>query len=129
MRESSSFFEHLGFHKYIDRDGRVILSLEVKPENITEDSTIPSGLFSSMLDTVIGSTIGETLQVPTSTVNLNMNYVDFSNNGPFSAHASITHKDGKMIVGEGTVLDGEDKVVAKGVGTFKVSARDSDQKG
>lgn len=129
MREYSSFFEHVGFHKYIYRDGHVILNLEVKPEVITEEETIPSGLFSSMLDIVIGSTIGEALQVPTSTVNLNMNYFDLSNNGPFSAHASLTHRDGKNIVGEGTVLDGEEKVVAKGIGTFKVLSRHSDKKG
>lgn len=126
MRDYSSFFEHVGFHKYLDRDGRVILHLEVKPEVITEEGTIPSGLFSSMLDIVIGSTIAEVLKAPTSTVNLNMNYFNLSNKGPYSAYASITHKSGKMIVGEGTVLDGEEKVAAKGIGTFKVLARHSD---
>ncbi|MGP4061036.1 PaaI family thioesterase [Halobacillus sp. H74] len=126
MRDYSPFFERVGFHKYLDRDGRVILNLEVKPEVFTEEGKIPSGLFSSMLDIVIGSTIGEALQAPTSTVNLSMNYFDLTNNGPYSAHASITHRGGKMIVGEGTVLDGEEKVVAKGIGTFKVLSRDSD---
>lgn len=126
MRDYSSFFEHVGFHKHLDRDGRVILNLEVKPDVITEEGTIPSGLFSSMLDIVIGSTIGEVLQTPTSTVNLNMNYFDLDNKGSYSAHASITHRNGKIIVAEGTVLDGDEKVVAIGIGTFKVLARHSD---
>lgn len=129
LRDYSSFFEHVGFHKYLDKNGCVILNLKVKPEVVSEEGTVPSGLFSSMLDIVIGSTIGETLQLPTSTVNLNMNYFDFTNSGSYSAHASIINRSGKVIVGEGMVLNGEEKVVAKGIGTFKVLSRHSDEKG
>ncbi|WLR49184.1 PaaI family thioesterase [Halobacillus litoralis] len=113
----------------MDEEQRVILELPLTAEVLNEDGTVPAGLFSTMLDIVIGSTIGEELQQPTSTVNLNMNYFDLSDRGPYTSYAWVTHQSGKTVVGEGVVEDSDQRVVAKGSGTFKVLAEETKKKG
>ncbi|MBX0357614.1 PaaI family thioesterase [Halobacillus sp. Nhm2S1] len=129
MRDFSAFFAHIGFHKHLDEEQRVILELPLTAEVLNEDGTVPAGLFSTMLDIVIGSTIGEVLQQPTSTVNLNMNYFDLSDKGPYTSYAWVTHQSGKIVIGEGVVEDSDQRVVAKGSGTFKVLAAETKEKG
>ncbi|MCA1011923.1 PaaI family thioesterase [Halobacillus halophilus] len=123
MRGQSSFFEHLGCIKHRGREGEILLTLQVKREILSAEGTIPSGIFSSMLDIVIGSTIAELVQQPTTTVNLNINYFDFTNCGPFTAVGTITWRNGKLIAGEGSVSDRDGNLKAKAAGTFKVIGR------
>ena len=59
MRGQSSFFEHIGCTKHKGREGEILLTLQVQPEILSAEGTIPPGIFSSMLDIVIGSTIAE----------------------------------------------------------------------
>ncbi|WP_173916747.1 PaaI family thioesterase [Halobacillus sp. Marseille-Q1614] len=120
MRNSSSYFAHIGFEKSLDSQGNIILTLPVTSEIVTESGDIPSGLFSSMLDIVIGSMIAEEVQKSTSTIHLSFNFFDLTNRGPFTSSAAIAHRDGKFVTGEGIVLDNDDQVVAKGIGTFKI---------
>ncbi|MGP4075964.1 PaaI family thioesterase [Halobacillus sp. K22] len=123
MRDQSSFFEHIGCSKHRGEEGEILLTLPVKPEILSAEGTMPPGIFSSMLDIVIGSTIGELIQKPTTTVNLNINYFDFANRGPFTAVGKIIWRNGKMIAGEGSVLDRDGNLAAKAAGTFKVMSR------
>ena len=95
LRAHSSFFEHIGFTKDISNSGEVILNLTVQPEILTEEDMIPTGVFSSMLDIIIGSTIGENFKQPTTTINLNINFFDLANKGPFKAVGSIICRDEK----------------------------------
>ncbi|SFF78548.1 Acyl-coenzyme A thioesterase PaaI, contains HGG motif [Halobacillus alkaliphilus] len=123
MRGQSSFFEHIGCTKHRGREGEILLTLQVQPEILTVEGTIPPGIFSSMLDIVIGSTIAELVQQPTTTVNLNINYFDFTNCGPFTAVGTIIWRNEKLIAGEGSVLDRDGNLTAKAAGTFKVMGR------
>ncbi|MFZ0474651.1 MAG: PaaI family thioesterase [Halobacillus sp.] len=123
MRGQSSFFEHIGCTKHKGREGEILLTLQVQPEILSAEGTIPPGIFSSMLDIVIGSTIADLVQQPTTTVNLNTNYFDFTNCGPFTAVGTITWRNEKLIAGEGSVLDRDGNLTAKATGTFKVTGR------
>gem|GEM_PF-4070191 len=123
MRGQSSFFEHIGFAKHKGGEGEVLLTLQVRPEILSAEGSIPPGIFSSMLDIVIGSTIAELVQQPTTTVNLNINYFNFTNCGPFTAVGTIIWRNEKLIAGEGSVLDRDGNLIAKAAGTFKVMGR------
>ncbi|MFC7062120.1 PaaI family thioesterase [Halobacillus seohaensis] len=120
MNNHSSFFDYIGYQKYKGENQPIKLELNIKEKVLSEDGTIPAGVFASMLDIVVGSTISSEMGNPTTTVNLNMNFFDLTNKGAYTAFASITYKDEKMITGEGVVVDKMKNIVAKGVGTFKV---------
>ncbi len=120
MQDHSAFFDHIGYKKHVDKKSRVTLDLPVKSEVVNEDGTLSPGLFSTMLDIVIGSTVNEEFKSPASTINLNTTYFDLSNKGPYRAYASITHQAEKVITGEGIVEDCFGEMAAKGIGTFKL---------
>ncbi|ASN06114.1 PaaI family thioesterase [Virgibacillus necropolis] len=117
-KDHSSFFEHIGYAKHKSEQGDVVIGLNMNENLLVGDGTIPSGVFASMIDIVIGSTIAS-IGIPTTTVNLNFTYFDLTNKGPYTAFASITYRDGKMFTGEGYVIDKSKNTVAKGIGTFK----------
>ncbi|WP_082234447.1 PaaI family thioesterase [Halobacillus massiliensis] len=120
MRSSSSFFAHIGFNKQIDENGRLVLNLPITKELLTETGDIPTGLFSTMLDIIIGSTIAEEVQQSTSTLSLNLHYFNLKNLGPYTSTASITYRDNKIITGEGIIRNTHGEIAAKAAGTFKI---------
>jgi uncharacterized protein (TIGR00369 family) len=118
--ETSSFFNHMGFHIVRFEEGEVILELPIKEHLVNVNNTVHGGVYATALDSVIGMTIRSIVKYPLATVNLNINYLAASTGGVLVAKGKVVHQGYRIITGEGEVTDREGNLLAKGIGTFKV---------
>lgn len=113
---------YLGFDE-IEKEEKVVIKLKVNDLVLDDDGRIPSGVFATMLDTAIGATISEEGNGFGVTISLNCSYFDLSNRGSYAAYANVVNRDGSIVTGEGFVLDPDGTIVARGIGTFKVTPK------
>lgn len=118
--EQSPFFKHIGFEIVHFEEGNVLLKLPVHDELLNVNGTLHGGVHASMLDQVCGMMTRVTTKTRCATINLNLNYLAPSSEGNLFATAKILQQGYRIVVVEGEVFEEGGKLVAKGVGTFKV---------
>lgn len=118
--ETSSFFNHLGLQIVRFEPGDVMIELLVQPHLMNANDTVHGGVHASMLDSIIGMTIRSVVEHPLTTINLNIHYLAPSTGGKLVARGKVLQQGYRIITGEGEVFDGEGKLLAKGIGSFKV---------
>jgi uncharacterized protein (TIGR00369 family) len=116
--KNDNLLAYLGFEALDENSRR--LEIHVNRNLLNDDQTIHSGVFSTMLDTAIGFYISKNCNGFATTAQLNCSFFDINYKESYSSSASIVNIDGKLVTGEGIIYDQAGKMVAKGVGTFKV---------
>jgi uncharacterized protein (TIGR00369 family) len=117
----STFFEHIGFRRDETDPDAFNLELDLQPDLLQDDGTIHSGVFSTMLDIVMGATISKRFLSFATTINLNISFFNLNPYPSFRAETTILHHDNKSVTAEGVILNNEGDLIAKGMGTFKIS--------
>ncbi|MEH7309017.1 PaaI family thioesterase [Neobacillus drentensis] len=117
----NSFDVSLGFDMIQLDEGEIILELPVSSSNLNPNGTLHGGVYASLLDIVIGVNIRNLVGHPLVTVNLNISYFAPAVEGEkIIASAKILHQGYKNVAAEGEIRNFEGKLLAKGIGTFKV---------
>lgn len=123
MSDNSTFFDLIGFDADEKEDGTFHLELKLQPHLFQEDGTIHPGVFSTMLDIVMGATVSRLFLSFATTINLNVSYFDRSPSSTYKGETTIIDHDDNYVTAEGVILNEQGKVVSKGIGTFKISLR------
>jgi uncharacterized protein (TIGR00369 family) len=125
---ASPFFNHIGFQITRFEAGEVVMELPVKEHLINANNAVHGGVYASMLDTIMGMTIRSIVEFPLTTINLNINYLAPSTEGILVAKGKVIQQGYRIITAEGEITDQEGKLLAKGIGTFKVLRGKADLK-
>ena len=78
-----------------------------------------------MLDTVLGMAVRSVTKASVVTTNLNIHYLASLSTSEIYAEAKVLQAGYKTAFAEGVIKDSNGKIIAKGVGQFKV-IRDED---
>lgn len=117
---ATNFFEFLGFAGEELEEGGFVIELPFQPYLLQDDGTIHTGVFSTMLDIVLGASISKRFNSFATTINLNLSFLDVEPKTHYRGELTFIHKDGKYVTGEGVILDERNNLIAKGIGTFKI---------
>lgn len=120
LMKSSFFSEHLGFITKEFEEGNVVIELPIEDYHLNGISTVHGGVYATMIDNIIGATITSLVKLPSTTINLNIQYLSPTNKGVLTARANILHLGYRIVTGEGIITDETGNVIAKGTGTFKI---------
>ncbi|MEH7377180.1 MULTISPECIES: PaaI family thioesterase [Bacillaceae] len=117
----NSFDVSLGFDMIQLDGGEIILELPVSSSNLNPNGTLHGGVYASLLDIVMGVNIRNLAGHPLVTVNLNISYFATAVEGEkIIASAKILQQGYKIVSAEGEIRNYEGKLLAKGIGTFKI---------
>lgn len=118
--DRSSFSKLLGVKTVKYEKGDVELELQIDDHHLNGIQTVHGGVTATLIDNIIGATITSLVNLPSTTINLNISYLSPITKGVLTARASILHLGYKIVTGEGIITDQQNNVIAKGTGTFKV---------
>jgi uncharacterized protein (TIGR00369 family) len=118
--DQSQFSQLLGIKTVHFEKGNVILQLNIEENHINGIQTVHGGVIATLIDNIIGATIASIVNLPSTTINLNIQYLSPAKTGVLTARANILHLGYKIVTGEGIISDSENNVIAKGTGTFKI---------
>jgi uncharacterized protein (TIGR00369 family) len=118
--ERSPFNQHVGLEMAYIEDGKLTVELAVDPKVTNVNGTVHGGVYATMLDVVFGMTIRSLAKCPLTTVNLNIHYLAPSQDGRLIATAKILQQGYRLWTAEGEITDQQGKLLAKGMGTFKI---------
>jgi uncharacterized protein (TIGR00369 family) len=101
--------------------GRVVVSLETRPDFANPLGTVHGGIAATMLDSVMGCAVHTTLAagVGYTTLELKVNYVRAARTDgrTLTAEGTVIHAGRRTATAEGKVLDERGKLVAHGTTT------------
>ncbi|WP_456279196.1 PaaI family thioesterase [Bacillus sp. AK128] len=100
--------------------GNVVLQLRVDDKHINGIDTVHGGVIATLIDNIIGATISSIVNLPSTTINLTIQYLSPATSGTLTAKANILHLGYKLVTGEGIITDESGNLIAKGTGTFKI---------
>lgn len=118
--EKSAFYSNMGFEIIDFEEGKVLLKLPINERLLNVNETLHGGVHAAMLDQVLGMVTRVTTKTRCATINLNINYLAPSTDGSIFATAKIVQQGYRIVTAEGEVYDEQGKVLAKGIGTFKL---------
>ncbi len=120
IREQSLYSELIGFETDTYENSNVIIKLQIKEQHKNSIQTVHGGVIATMIDNIIGATIASTVSLPSTTINLNISYIQPAVEGLLIAKATILHQGYRIVTGEGIITDQNHQIIAKGIGTFKL---------
>ncbi|GAC1339225.1 MAG: PaaI family thioesterase [Myxococcales bacterium] len=118
------FLEMLGARVRLREKGRVVLTLEMRPELLNTWNIAHGGVLMTLLDVAMGSagaTADDGAQGVVS-VNLSVSFLRPAT-GPLTAEGRMVSAGRSIVFCEGDVRDQDGTLVAKGQGTFKLKRR------
>jgi uncharacterized protein (TIGR00369 family) len=118
--DNSRFSQLLDVKTIQYEKGEVVLQLTVDEHHKNAIQTVHGGVLATLIDNVIGATITSITNLPSTTINLNIQYLKPAQAGILTVKANILHLGYRIITGEGIVTDQENNTIAKGAGTFKL---------
>ncbi|WP_413300469.1 PaaI family thioesterase [Bacillus sp. 1P10SD] len=116
---TSTFFDYMGFSG--EWSDTFQLEIDMQPHLLQDDGTVHPGVFSTMLDIIMGANISIETQSFAATINLNLSFFDLLPKEKYRAETTVLNQDGKYVTAEGTIYDQNHSLIAKGIGTFKTS--------
>ncbi|MBU8906090.1 PaaI family thioesterase [Desertibacillus haloalkaliphilus] len=119
--ETSSFFTHLGFEIVRCDEEEIILKLPIQEHLINTNQTVHGGVYATMLDNIISMVVRSAVKAPIVTVSLNIHYLAPAKEGYLLAKAKVLQQGYRIVAGEGEIYDQDNRLLAKGNGTFKVN--------
>ncbi|MFE8699436.1 PaaI family thioesterase [Cytobacillus sp. FJAT-54145] len=118
--KSSSFWDYLGFKTLQFEKENVVIELDIQEHHLNAINTLHGGVHAAMIDNIIGATINSVTKLPSTTINLSINYFAPVETGIITARANLLQIGYRIVTGEGVITDSNGKIIAKGTGTFKI---------
>ncbi|UQA94422.1 PaaI family thioesterase [Streptomyces halobius] len=105
-------------------EGRVVMSLNTKPDHANPLGTVHGGIAATLLDSVMGCAVHTTLppRVGYTTLELKVNYIRTVplDAGKLTAQGTVIHTGRRTATAEGKVLDAQHKLVAHATTTCMI---------
>lgn len=115
------FSKHLNFDAKMNELHEVVTTLAIEPYHLNVKGLVHGGVIATMVDNIIGDTIATTTGCSVVTINLSINYLaSVKGDATLLAKATILQLGYKIATAEGTIVDKEGNLIAKGTGTFKI---------
>jgi len=117
---SSPFVEFLGIKLVQAAEGRSEVMLALDPHHLNTWDVVHGGVTMTLLDIALASAARSLVGAETGLVTIEMktNFMQ-PGTGPLRALGRVLHKTTTMAYCEGEVLDQQDRLIAKALGTFK----------
>jgi uncharacterized protein (TIGR00369 family) len=114
------FTETMGMHSMHASDGVCRIELEISPMHLSMAERVHGGVFFTMLDTALGRAVISTLPDGRgcATVECKINYFRPVTEGCITAEAQVITKTRRTAYAEGSIMDGEDRLIARATATF-----------
>lgn len=119
LYEESPFFQHLGFEFAELKEGQVTVKLVIHEALLNTLKMLHGGIYATMIDNIIGITVRSITNRPLVTVQLNVHYLSPIKEGTIFATGKVDRLGHRLVTGEGTIVDEQGNVLARGSGTFK----------
>ncbi len=120
MIKSTDFIGHLGIHINYESNIPVDVSLDVKEIHLDDLGHVSNGVYYTLLDIAIGSSVPTLPRDSSVTIDLHVEVFKRRNAEKLICKAYGVHKEGKIGWGQGDIIDEEGTLVARGMGTFKI---------
>ncbi|MEH7306324.1 PaaI family thioesterase [Neobacillus drentensis] len=121
LEQRNSFDRKIGVQINQFEEGNIVLELPVTPYLLNPINTVHGGVYAVLLDTVMGITARSFTDCSLVTVNLNINYLEPTQEGEkMVAKANIIRHGTSLVTAEGEVRDSTGKLLAIATGTFKM---------
>ncbi|WP_233522507.1 PaaI family thioesterase [Peribacillus glennii] len=117
---NSPFYNHLGLEIIQFQDNNVKIKLAVKENLLNANGTLHGGVLASMLDFIQGMLLRSVTKTKCVTISLNTHFLASVTEGDVFAEAKILQLGYKIATLEGQITDSGNKLLAKGIGTFKI---------
>ncbi|MBH74971.1 MAG: hypothetical protein CL896_04170 [Dehalococcoidia bacterium] len=104
------------------REGWAELSMRIEEKHTHHRGAVQGGLVVTLADAALAIALKTVIEPTdeTATVEIKLNFIRPGLGSKLKSQASLRHKGKRFLVGDMTVLDDNDKVVAIGMGTFVV---------
>lgn len=117
----SPFVEHLGIELIKESNKEVLLKLTIKNNHLNTNNVLHGGVNATMLDIILGMAVRNATGAKCVTINLNISYLaTISKDDEIFAVGRVINEGYKIVTAEGEVYTDNNKIVSKGVGTFKL---------
>jgi uncharacterized protein (TIGR00369 family) len=114
----------LGMELAEAEEGRVVFTLEAKPQFSNPLGTVHGGIHATLLDSAMGCAVHTTLPagVGYTTLELKINYVKAIalDAGTLTCTGSVIHVGGRVATAEGRIVDSAGRLVAHGTTTCMI---------
>ncbi len=120
--DDSPFLNFVGVEIGLSEGGEGRVSLSVQPHHLQGAGQVHGGLIAVLADTAMFRAVRSLLGPGqrTTTIELKVNFLENTNSGRLTASARIASNDGRLMVGDIEVKDGDGRLIAQGLGTFLV---------
>jgi uncharacterized protein (TIGR00369 family) len=119
---SSPFHQWAGLELTEVGDGRAELTMDLRPHHFNPQGIVHGGIITAIADSAIGLALRSQLRpgLTHRTAQLNVHFLSKGEGNRLVAHGHAVHLGQRMGYGEGEVLDGEGRLLARATGTFIV---------
>jgi uncharacterized protein (TIGR00369 family) len=120
--DDSPFLNFVGVEIGLSEGGEGRVSLSVQPHHLQGAGQVHGGLIAVLADTAMFRAVRSLLGPGqrTTTIELKVNFLENTNSGRLTATAKVVSSDGRLMVGDIEVKDGDGRLIAQGLGTFLV---------
>ena len=118
----NSFVEMLGLEDVSSGQGRARVKMPIQKRHLQSAGNVQGGLIVALADAALSRALLSLLPEGqrTVTVELKLNFIARASEGNLFADGKIIHKGGTLAVGEMTVTNDQDTLIATGVGTWMI---------
>lgn len=122
--ENSPYYLHMGLEVTGLGCGWATLRMPAGSHLWNVGGIVHGGAITSIADAAAGVALATLLDKDTErpvTIELKINFCSAAREGVLQARGSVVHKGGRIAVCEADVLDGQERLVAKGMATYMIA--------
>lgn len=116
----SAFFNHLGIKREPNENKNVIISLNMKEEHCNESGVLSNGIYYTLLDIALGTSITEMKNCFTITINMHVQVYENRYVEQLTCKGRSINITGNIGSGVGNIFDENGNHCASGSATFKI---------
>ncbi|MDM5338555.1 PaaI family thioesterase [Fictibacillus enclensis] len=118
--QQNPFFSHIGFEIVQFEEQQIRIKLDVREYLHNINGTLHGGVYATMLDNIMGMVTRSAAKAKVVTLHLSIQFLASISSGEIFAEATIQEQGYKLAFTEGEIKDEHGKLLAKGMGTFKL---------
>jgi uncharacterized protein (TIGR00369 family) len=118
--EEISFSRHIGSKVDKVEPGLAVLHIDVEDHHLNGNKTLHGGVYTSLIDNAMGVAVISKVGLRAATIQMDTRFLGSVSGGRITCHAEVLHRTRRMATVQGSVYDGEERLVAMGTGTFRI---------
>jgi uncharacterized protein (TIGR00369 family) len=118
----SPFHQWVGMELVSVGDGEAELAMDLRPHHFNPQGIVHGGVITALADTAIGLAVRSRLRIGLThrTAQLTVSFLAKADGGTLVGRGRMVHLGQRMGYGEGEVIDGAGRLLARATGTFIV---------